>query len=134
MINRYYLHFLQNFGKVIRTDFFKDGDQYRELSHTLNSYPELDNMQIDNEDDSFHWIERGGNKHAGVLTTIAFHRATNGRRAKANLARSALLCREFVDPPGVVPLAQDRRKLEERAPPPPPPPPPPLLWQLSQVS
>lgn len=115
VVNRHYLHFLQNFGKVIHTSFFKAGDKHIERTNVLNSYPELDNMQIDIDDDTFHWIERGSDKHAGVLTTIAFHRVTNGRRAKANLARSALLCREFVDPPGVVPHAQDRRRLEERA-------------------
>ena len=115
VVNGHYLHFLQNFGNVIHTSFFKNGDQHLERTNVLNNYPELASMQIDIDDNNFYWIERGSNKHAGVLTTIAFHRATNGRRAKANLARSALLCREFVDPPGAVPQPRDRRRLEERA-------------------
>ena len=115
VVNGHYLHFLQNFGNVIHTSFFKNGDQHVEKANVLNSYPELNSMQIDIDDNNFYWIERGSNKHAGVLTTIAFHRATNGRRAKANLARSALLCREFVDPTGAVPKPMDRRRLEERA-------------------
>jgi len=48
--------------------------------------------------DSWQWVERGP-KHAGILTSMAFHRATNGWRAKANRSFQALLCREFkVDP------------------------------------
>ena len=115
VVNGHYLHFLQNFGKVIHTSFFQTGDNYITKPSALNSYPALNNVQIDLNDNTFHWIERGSNKHAGVLTTIAFHRATNGWRAKANLARSALLCREFIDPPGAVAKPNDRRRLEERA-------------------
>ena len=115
VVNGHYLHFLQNFGKVIHTSFFQTGDNYIAKRSVLNRYPELNNMQIDLNDNTFHWIERGSDKHAGVLTTIAFHRATNGWRAKANLARSALLCRAFIDPPGAIPKPDDRRRLEERA-------------------
>ena len=115
VVNGAYLHFLRNFGNVIHTSFLKNGDKHVEKTNVLNSYPELDSMQLDINDNTFHWIERGSNKHAGILTTIAFHRVTNGRRAKANLLRSALLCREFIDPSGAVSDPTDRRRLEERA-------------------
>ncbi|MDD9950164.1 MAG: hypothetical protein OXT67_01240, partial [Zetaproteobacteria bacterium] len=46
------------------------------------------------------WIDRGPN-HAGVLSTIAFHRVTNGRRAKANRLLNVFMCRKYRDVEGV---------------------------------
>lgn len=116
VVNGYYLHFLKNFGEIVLKSFQQDifGGEHIVSVNELNSYPELDSMESDISDPNFYWIERGSDKHAGVLTTIAFHRATNGWRAKANKARSALLCREFVDPANTKPDPADKRRLEER--------------------
>lgn len=54
-------------------------------------------------DRSWKWKERGG-LHAGVLTTMAFQKATNGWRAKAALSLEAFLCRQFAVPEGVAVL------------------------------
>ena len=108
VVDGHYLHFLHNFGNIITKSYhIRSSGGLRLEANVLNSYPNLSSLfdthcgqdhSCLNKTD-WHWIERGGNKHAGVLTMLAFHRATNGWRAKANKARSALLCREFVDPP-----------------------------------
>ena len=123
VVDGHYLHFLHNFGELITKSMRKssEGGLHREDS-VLGSYPNLQaqfNTHCGDKHrclhtDGWHWIERGGNKHAGVLTTLAFHRATNGWRAKANKARSALLCREFVDPPGAKADPTDNRIPELR--------------------
>ena len=127
VVNGHYLHFLKNFDRAITKQYQRlknwsdnkfTADEKVILTSKaspLNSYPELTAKNIDLNDQRYQWIERGGNKHAGILTTVAFHRATNGWRAKANKARSALLCREFIDPVGAKADPNDQRKLEERA-------------------
>ena len=127
VVNGHYLHFLKNFDRVISKQYrrkkswkannFTVDDRLILMveSNPLNSYPDLTNKNIDLNDQRYQWVERGGDKHAGILTTVAFQRATNGWRAKANKARSALLCREFVDPVGAKADPDDQRKLEERA-------------------
>ena len=127
VVNGHYLHFLKNFDRVITKQYrrkkswnannFTTDDRLILIieDNPLNSYPESTNKKIDLNDQRYQWIERGGNKHAGILTTIAFQRATNGWRAKVNKARSALLCREFIDPVGAKADPDDQRKLEERA-------------------
>ena len=123
VVNGVYLHFLHNFGSIITKSFHASSSGWRIEKNLLNSYPNLASL-YDNlcgtkhscvQQDDWHWLERGGNRHAGVLTTPAFHRATNGRRAKANKMRSALLCREFVDPPGAKADPNDTRIPEFRA-------------------
>lgn len=123
VVNGHYLHFLQNFGAIITKSFRSSTiGTLQEVNNVLNSYPNLPalfNTHCEQNHrclrtEGWHWIERGGNKHAGVLTTLAFHRITNGWRAKANKARSALLCREFVDPPGAKADPNDTRIAEER--------------------
>lgn len=49
--------------------------------------------------DDWRWVE-GGPREAGILTSLAFQRVTNGWRAKANRAMNALLCRSFSVPEG----------------------------------
>lgn len=127
VVNGHYLHFLKNFDRVITKQYSRDKVWDRNKmtpndkviltisASPLNSYPELENKKIDLDDSQYQWIERGGDKHAGILTTVAFQRSTNGWRAKANKARSALLCREFIDPVGAKADPNDQRKLEERA-------------------
>lgn len=58
-------------------------------------------------DQRFHWVQ-GGNLNAGVLSTLAFQRFTNGWRAKANRTLGAFLCSGFTVPDGVaqVPSAE----------------------------
>ena len=124
VVDGHYLHFLHNFGNIITKSYhIRSSGGLRLEANVLNSYPNLrslfdthcgqDHSCLSKTD--WHWIERGGNKHAGVLTMLAFHRATNGWRAKANKARSALLCREFVDPPGAKADPNDTRVPELRA-------------------
>ena len=127
VVNGHYLHFLKNFDRVISKQYRRkkswDDNKFTANDRliltveasSLNSYPELTKTEIDLNDQRYQWIERGGAQHAGILTTIAFQRATNGWRAKVNKARSALLCREFVDPVGAKADPDDQRKLEERA-------------------
>ena len=127
VVNGHYLHFLKNFDRVISKQYrrkksweankFTVDDRLILMveNSPLNSYPDLGNKNIDLNDQRYQWIDRGGDKHAGILTTIAFQRATNGWRAKANKARSALLCREFIDPVGAKADPDDQRKLEDRA-------------------
>ena len=123
VVDGHYLHFLQNFGEIITKSFHHgNGRRLRMEENVLGSYPNLPTLFDTHCGDNhrclsaqgWHWIERGSDKHAGVLTTLAFHRATNGWRAKANKARSALLCREFVDPPGAKADPDDTRVPEER--------------------
>ncbi len=124
VVNGHYLHFLHNFGEIITKSYRKKtaGGLQLEKS-TLNGYPNLRSLFDTHcgQDHrclraaGWHWIARGGDQHAGVLTMPAFHRATNGWRAKANKARSALLCREFIDPPGATADPDDTRVPEERA-------------------
>ena len=57
-------------------------------------------------DRRFRPVERNS-LHAGVLTTIAWHKSTNGRRAKANRAYEAFLCRSFQVPEGGSPDPTD---------------------------
>ena len=131
LINGYSLHYLRNFDSILRkkiTRHKKNDDNEKTLddrvifqfeASELNSYPtlETDNrlQNIPLDDEKYYWVERGSDQHAGILTTVAFHRATNGWRAKANKARSALLCREFVDAPGAKADPTDTRPLEKRA-------------------
>lgn len=127
VVNGHYLHFLKNFDRVISKQYQRkkswDDNKFTANDRLiltikdslLNSYPKLAEKEIDLNDHSYQWIERGGDQHAGILTTIAFQRSTNGWRAKANKARSALLCREFIDPVGAKADPNDQRKLEERA-------------------
>ena len=100
VVDGHYLHFLHNFGNIITKSYhIRSSGGLRLEANVLNSYPNLSSLfdthcgqdhSCLNKTD-WHWIERGGNKHAGVLTMLAFHRATNGWRAKANKARSALV-------------------------------------------
>lgn len=123
VVNGHYLHFLQNFGAII-TKSYRTGmtGSLQVAEHVLNSYPNLRPLFDHYCGQDFrclrtagwHWLERGGDKHAGVLTTLAFQRATNGWRAKANKARAALLCREFTDPPGAKADPNDTRVPEKR--------------------
>lgn len=62
---------------------------------------------------SWHWIERGPG-HAGIFTTPAFHRTTNGWRAKANRTMQSLLCREFKAADGSVPVTSDETDLTKK--------------------
>ena len=123
VVNGHYLHFLHNFGEIITKSFYqRSSSGLRVEENVLSSYPNLQEQFTKHcgndhrclQEEGWHWLERGGNKHAGVLTTVAFHRATNGWKAKANKARSALLCREFVDPPGAKADPDDTRREEER--------------------
>ena len=123
VVNGHYLHFLQNFGAIITKSYrASTSGPLQVTEHVLNSYPTLRPLFDRHCDEDlsclrsagWHWLERGGDKHAGVLTTLAFQRATNGWRAKANKARTALLCREFTDPPGAKADPNDTRVPEER--------------------
>ncbi|MDE3269868.1 MAG: hypothetical protein OYH77_06255 [Pseudomonadota bacterium] len=126
LVNGYLLHYLKNFDpifskKYMRHRIYIDNEMTAEnrVVFTIkpNDYPNIANAlpAVKLTDEKYYWVERGGNHHAGILTTFAFHRATNGRRAKANKARSALLCRDFADPPNAVADAQDTRPLDQRA-------------------
>jgi hypothetical protein len=65
-------------------------------------------------DGSWRWVERGPN-HAGVLTTPAFQQTFNGWRAKSNAAMEGFLCRKFVPPQGISPVANaDQYELLKR--------------------
>lgn len=64
-------------------------------------HPIFENAKVG--DQKHYWIKRGGNLHAGVLTTPIFQAITNGRRAKANRAYETFLCRKFVVPDGAQP-------------------------------
>lgn len=55
---------------------------------------------------SLFWVDRSP-EHAGVLTTPVYNTLTNGRRAKANRAFEAFLCKKFVVPEGAVPDPSD---------------------------
>ena len=123
VVNGVYLHFLYNFGSLITKSFYsRSGRGWRVADNLLNSYPNLASLYdslcgMDHsclQKDGWHWLARGSDRHAGVLTTLAFHRTTNGRRAKANKMHSALLCREFVDPPGAKADPNDTRVPEFR--------------------
>ena len=50
----------------------------------------------------FEWVEHGNNFGAGVTSTIAFQRATNGRRAKVNKLMQTFMCADFKVPEGTV--------------------------------
>ena len=108
LVNGYLLHYLKNFDPIFRKQYqryqrFNDNElnpENRVVYITKpNDYPNIANAlpKVNITDKKYYWIERGGSHHAGILTTFAFHRATNGRRAKANKARAALLCRDFAD-------------------------------------
>src|SRR5690606_31887415 len=62
---------------------------------------------------SWKWVERGQN-HAGIFTTVAFHRTTNGWKAKANRTMQSLLCREFKAADGAVPVVSDETDLTKK--------------------
>lgn len=52
-------------------------------------------------------LVNAGTKASGVLSTPAFHRATNGRRAKANRVYESFLCQQFVPPDGDIPESDE---------------------------
>ena len=126
LVNGYLLHYLKNFDPIFRKKYqrhrhFRDNERTSEnriiYATQPNDYPSIANAlpEVKLTDEKYYWVERGGDHHAGILTTFAFHRATNGRRAKANKARSALLCRDFADPPDAVADSSDTRPLDKRA-------------------
>ncbi len=57
--------------------------------------------------DKFSLVE-AGEKNAGVLSTPAFHRVTNGLRAKANRAYESFLCYQFTPPEGDIPESDEQ--------------------------
>ena len=65
-------------------------------------------------DHSFTTIDRQGVGHAGVLTTVAWQRAYNGERAKANGAVNAFLCKKFVALPGSKQVPSNETNLTKR--------------------
>ena len=65
-------------------------------------------------DHSFTTIDRQGAGHAGVLTTVAWQRAYNGERAKANGAVNAFLCKTFVALPGSKQVPSNETDLTKR--------------------
>lgn len=126
LVNGYLLHYLKNFDPIFRKQYqrhqlFINNEltpERRVIFITKpNDYPNIATAlpEVKIDDEKYYWIERGSDHHAGILTTFAFHRATNGRRAKANKARSALLCRDFADPPNAVADSKDTRSLDKRA-------------------
>jgi hypothetical protein len=64
-------------------------------------------------DKQWSWVERGPS-HSGILTTAAFHRSTNGWRAKANRSLQVFLCREFVASDASVPEPSDEPDLTKK--------------------
>ena len=61
---------------------------------------------------NFAEVETGGLK-AGIMKTMAFHKVTNGHRAKANRIRQSLLCQEFT-PPDEPQTESDEEDLSKR--------------------
>ncbi len=55
--------------------------------------------------DDWKWVEQG--LPSGVLSTFAFHRVTDGRRAKFNRMYNSMLCLEFNAFPDTVPDPKD---------------------------
>lgn len=78
------------------------------------AYPDPSLSSLKMLDPKLHVIERGA-RHAGVLTTPSFMMRNNGRRAMANRAYEAFLCRQFVVPEGINPDPNDLRPLTERS-------------------
>jgi hypothetical protein len=93
------------------------GDVYLEVQ-PAGSYPQRTTdptfTSADPTDgDGWAWVERGPG-HAGVLTSVAFHRSTNGWRAKANRSLQVFLCREFVASDASVPEPSDEPDLTKK--------------------
>ena len=75
---------------------------------TLSTEPAVAKVRI--EDKNYKWIDRGP-LHAGVLTTVALHRVTNGWRAKANRVMDAFMCRSFTVPDGIKVIPSEEAEL-----------------------
>ena len=97
-------HFLVNRGKLIRTNA------------PSSAYPTTNLVVNDPTRSSFRWVDRGAEMAGGVLTTVAYQLNTNGYRAKVNRAYEAMLCRQFVIPPGTPSTEGTEADLTQRNP------------------
>lgn len=83
-----------------------------------NTYPERNTDPVfttadPTASDNWQRVEKGSG-HAGVLTTMAFQRTTNGWRAKANRAMDVFLCREFHAADASVPVVSTETDLTRK--------------------
>lgn len=86
------------------------------LRNTPGGYGNVGELKnISKDPKVFSWVNHKNNFGHGVSSTMAFQRATNGRRAKVNKLMQAFMCSDFKVPEGTVFVEDDNEDLTKRA-------------------
>jgi hypothetical protein len=85
------------------------------LRNTPGGYGDISKVKnLPQDSKVFKWVSHKNNFGTGVSSTIAFHRATNGRRAKVNKLMQTFMCSDFKVPEGNIFVEDDNPDLTKR--------------------
>lgn len=85
------------------------------LNNTPGGYGDIDKVRgLPKDYKVFSWVNHTNGFGSGVASTVAFQRATNGRRAKVNKLMQTFMCSEFSVPDGSVFAPDDNPDLTKR--------------------
>ena len=86
------------------------------LNNTPGGYGDVSKVRnLPRDPKVFEWVNHKNNFGHGVGSTMAFQRATNGRRAKVNKLMQAFMCSDFKVPEGSVFEEDENPDLTKRA-------------------